>query len=133
MLLHKNKHPMEKITLLHFASYMEYHSLIFNQFIDHKDYDKLNEFIIMCNFIEYFRKILKLPKETMIIEKYVIEIKKPIQDSNGRIKIENAISHFCFSNDYSIEMGKQIYLSKGDQNCTVGIIIGYKKYRITVS
>ena len=64
-----------KPTLLNFATYMRYHTDCFNEFVEHRDYEKLDEFVMLCEFIEYFRENLTSPKATIIIEEYVIEIK----------------------------------------------------------
>ena len=65
----------QEITLQHFTSFMEYHNNCFNDFVEYKDYEKLEEFIMLCEFIEFFRNILKSSRAHQLIEAYVIEIK----------------------------------------------------------
>jgi len=65
----------EGIELKHFASFMEYHNRCFNEFVEYKDYRKLEEFILLCDYINYFRQHLTDTRSTMNIEAYVVEIK----------------------------------------------------------
>lgn len=60
-----------------FKSFKEYHTAIFDEFVEYKYYRKLEEFIILCDMIEYFRENIKDdPKGHIAIECYVLEMKE---------------------------------------------------------
>lgn len=85
---------MSKLNLSHFSSFMRYHTDIFNEFIELKNYDKLDEFIMLCEYINYFRDELTSVQDTKLIESYVIEIK------NFANTFYDLCEQYGYSNDY---------------------------------
>ena len=67
---------MEQLQLEHFISFMEYNTRLFESFLDTKNYEDLQDFVIMCELIEYFRIHLKGYSAIILLEAYVVEIKR---------------------------------------------------------
>ena len=67
---------MDDIQLEHFISYMEYHSELFQDFIENKNYEKLKEFIIISEILQDFRTHLKGFSAVKLLEAYIVEIKR---------------------------------------------------------
>lgn len=65
----------EKIGVGHFIDFKYYHQECYRIFVEEKDYDKLEEFNILCQILEEFRKE-KNYNLTIVLEMYILSIKR---------------------------------------------------------
>jgi len=82
---------------------MEYHNNLFDDFVEKKDYEKLAEYVILCDIIPIFRTHLKSPRSQDIIEQYVSEIKRfaeNLYDLSEKYGYDT-VSEYSIINDYT--------------------------------